>query len=364
MFKLSRLLIAYAVAVPLALILGFLVSSPNTITFSVIGMLLFFLALPLFLRWHHVLLIVFWNTAFNAFFLPGQPHFWLLFAALSFGISFLNHIMFQTQFLRAPELTRPLLFLAAVVLATACYRGGIGIRALGGTAFGGRYYIYILCAIVGYFAFTAEPVPILKSGKMAGLFFLSGTTFILSNLVYILGPAFFFLYNLVPPEYATGQAASDIGLTNIERIQGLPPACTAVFCFLLAHYGIRGLFDWARPWRFVFLCLTVGAAFFGGFRSVVILLFLIFALQFYFEGLMRTHFLPIVVGLAIFGFAPILFFANTMPTSVQRAISFLPVNVDSAILADARHRRIGDLKYGPSCGRTCPVPDHRQRVCH
>src|SRR5208283_2392133 len=114
--------------------------------------------LPLFLRWHHVLLIVFWSSAFNAFFLPGRPHFWLLFAVLSFGISFLNHIVFQKQFLRAPELTRPLFFLAAVVLATAWYRGGIGIRALGGTAFGGRYYIYILCAIVGYFALTAEPV--------------------------------------------------------------------------------------------------------------------------------------------------------------------------------------------------------------
>jgi hypothetical protein len=66
------------------------------------------------------------------------------------------------------------------------------------------------------------------------------------------------------------------------------------------------------------------------------MLFLIFVLQFYFEGLMHTHFLPIVVGLAIFGFAPILFFSDSMPYSVQRAISFLPVNIDSEVLEDAK----------------------------
>jgi hypothetical protein len=66
------------------------------------------------------------------------------------------------------------------------------------------------------------------------------------------------------------------------------------------------------------------------------LFILVFAFQFYFEGLLRTHYLPIVAGLAIFGMAPILFFSSAMPKSVQRVISFLPVNVDSEVLADAR----------------------------
>ena len=119
-------------------------------------MILFFFALPLFMKWHHALLIIFWNSAFTAFFLPGQPDFWLVFAALSFGISVLNHIMVQKQFLRVPEMTRPLLFMAAVVLCTACYRGGIGFQVLGGAAHGGKNYIYVLGAIMGYFALTAE----------------------------------------------------------------------------------------------------------------------------------------------------------------------------------------------------------------
>jgi hypothetical protein len=336
MFKFSRLLIVYAIAVPLALILGYLVSSPDMFTFAAIGMLLFFLSLPLFLKWHHFLLIVIWNTAFNIFFLPGSPDAWLPMAALSFGISLLNHILFQKQFLHAPELTVPLLFLAAVVLVTAWYRGGIGIRALGGATYGGRYYLYILGAIIGYFAITAEQVPIAKSRKMADLFFLSGTTYALGNLVYVLGPAFYFMYYIVPSGTATVQASTDYNQSNLARIEGLGQACIAGFCFLLAHYGIRGLLDWEKPWRFVFLFITVGASFFAGFRSITLLLILIFAFQFYYEGLLRTNFLPVIIGFAIFGFTSILLFSDVMPGSVQRAISFLPVKVDSAVLADAR----------------------------
>ncbi len=337
MFKFSRLLIVYAIAAPLALILGYLVAAPDSmLTFQVIGMLLFFFALPIFLKWHHVLMIFFWNSAFVAPFLPGRPDIWIVFAALSFGISFLNHIMFQKRFLRAPELTVPLLFLAAVVVVTAEYRGGIGIRALGGGAYGGRYYIYILVAILGYFALTSEQIPIQKSGKMAGLFFLSGTSYALSNIAFMLGPIAYFVYYLVPSGYAGMQASSEYFGTDVDRLQGLGPACMAGLCFLLGCYGIRGLFDWGKPWRFIMLCVTFGAACFAGFRSTMAVLFLIFAFQFYFEGLLRTRYLPMIIGLAIFGFIPLLLFANKMPGSVQRAISFLPVNVDSQILQETK----------------------------
>jgi hypothetical protein len=335
MFNRYRIYAAYVFAIPLALILGILASSPDELSFMLLGMLLFFLALPLFIKWHHALLIVVWNSAFNAFFLPGQPAFWLLFAVLSFGLSVLSHVMGRRPFLPVPEMTRPLLFMAAVVLGTACYHGGIGIRSLGGATHGGRYYIYILGAIIGYFALTAGPIPILKSRRMAGLFFLSGTTYALGNLVYALGPAFYFLFYIVPTSGASYQASSDYGLTDIDRIAGLAPACVAAWCFLLAHYGIRGLFDWAKPWRLVFLFVTIGASLLAGFRGTIVMLFLIFAFQFYFEGLLRTRLFPITVGLAIVGFVLLLLFANRMPFSVQRAVSFLPVNVDSAVRADA-----------------------------
>lgn len=331
-----RFPVIYTVAIPLALILGYLVSTPDAFTFTFLGLIMFFLAIPLLLKWHHAGMIFFWNTAFNAFFLPGQPDFWLVLSALSFGVSLLNHIVFQKSFLRAPEMTRPVLFLGAVVILTACLRGGIGIRALGGAVNGGRYYIFILGAIVGYFALTAEAIPQGKADKMIGLFFISGVTAVLANVAYTLGPSFYFLYYLVSPNAATGQAATDFGLNNLDRIQGLAVSGVGLLCFLLARYGIRGLVDLTKPWRLLLLISTLGAACFAGFRSSLIQLLLILAFQCYFERLLRTHVFPIVVALAVCGFVPIAIFSQKMPPAVQRALSFLPINVDSDVRADAK----------------------------
>lgn len=336
MFKFSRLLIAYAVAVPLALILGYLAVSPGSFTIMVVGMLLFFFSIPLLLKWHHFLLILFWNTVFNVYFLPGSPDMWLLFAAVSFLIAFVNHIIFQKSFIRAPEITRPLFFLAGLVVFVAWYRGGIGIRAFGGSTYGGRYYIFILIAIAGYFALTSERIPISKGQKIACLFLGGGLTSALSNIIYMMGSPFYFLYAFVPSGNAMVQASAEYTNALIDRIAGLGTASVAGLCCMFAAFGIRGIFDFSKPWRFVLFLTIIVASFFSGFRADIIILAMIFSIQFYLEGLVHTHLLPIVVALGICGFVPILLFSEKMPTSVQRAISFLPVNVNSDVLDDAK----------------------------
>src|SRR5580692_11590361 len=108
MSRFSRIVLAYFVAVPLALALGFLVATPNVASFAVVGFVLFCLAIPLVIQWHHALVILSWNSAFMLGFLPGQPRLWLVFAALSFGVTVLNHVIGLKPVLRAPELTKPL----------------------------------------------------------------------------------------------------------------------------------------------------------------------------------------------------------------------------------------------------------------
>src|SRR5580658_7198108 len=138
MSNLSRLIIAYVVAIPLALALGFLVATPGTTSIATLGFVLFCLALPLLIQWHHALLVVFWNSAFMLGFLPGQPQLWLVLAVLSFGIAMLNNVLGLKTFLRAPELMKPVLCLLGVVLVTAWLRGGIGAKIFGGASYGGR----------------------------------------------------------------------------------------------------------------------------------------------------------------------------------------------------------------------------------
>ncbi len=151
---------------------------------------------------------------------------------------------------------------------------------------------------MGYYALKAGSIPIAKGRRMAGLFFVSGATYILSNITFSLGPAFYFMYYVVPSGFAVDQAASDYGLSNATN-PGPGPGFMAVLCFLLAEFGIRGLFSVVKPWRLGFLIITVVGSLFAGFRSIVALIFLILFFQFYFEGFLRTRLLPVFVGIAV-----------------------------------------------------------------
>ncbi len=326
-----RILIVYAVAIPLALILGFFVATPDMTSFAVVGLVLFVLFLPLLLKWNHWLLLFFWNSAFIAGFLPGQVHLWIVFAALSFGVGVIDHVMGHRNFLRAPELTKPLLFLAVVVLMTARIRGAFGLHAFGSAVFGGKRYVYLLGAIMGYFALTSQPISLLKSARAVKLFFLSGLSCGLTNLVFILGPAFYIAYYVVGANSAISQAQAAFGGQIVERYGGLGPAASAVLCFILARWGIRGVFAWTKPWRLFLLIAVVVAGLFSGFRSQVAFLGLLFVVQFMVEGLWKTSFLPAFCLLGALCLTPLLLFANKMPFAVQRALAFLPVEIDPEV---------------------------------
>jgi hypothetical protein len=335
MSKISRLVLGYAVAVPLALILGFLVATPDMASFAVLGFVLFCLAIPLVIQWHHTCLIVVWNSAFMLAFLPGEPRLWLVLAGLSFGLAVLNNVIGLQTFLRVPELTRPLLCLLGVVLVTAWFRGGLGSKVLGGSGYGGRNYIYIFGAYMGYFALTAQRIVIGKSQRMVKWFFLSATTNVLPNLAYILGPAFYGLYNVVSVNSAMSQAQSDWDQNAVARFGDFGPAAAGLLSFMLARWGIRRTFEWDKPWRLLLLTAVMAGGLLSGYRNQLAFLIVLFAIQFILEGLWKTAFLPLFCVLALLCLAPMIMFANKMPSAVQRSLAFLPVNINPDVRADA-----------------------------
>src|SRR4029077_16512697 len=135
--SLLRSLLIYSICLPLAIFLGYVIAQEgnplyNPTTYFIVGLVIFFLALPLVLRWHHVLLIASWNLGLVLFFVPGRPDLWIAAAWLTFAISILHYILSRRPiFLQARGVTWSLLFLAIVVLATAELTGGIGLAALG-----------------------------------------------------------------------------------------------------------------------------------------------------------------------------------------------------------------------------------------
>lgn len=332
--KIPRAHLIMALCLPLAVLLGYFLAEPlESGSVAVIVLVMFVLAVPLLMKWHHPILVLSWNACIYPVTLPGQPQIWILAAAASLLFAALNRsVNPENRFLYVPSISNSLLFLTAVVLLTACINGGIGIRSLGGASYGGKNYVLVLMAVAGFFAFSSMRIPAERAGLYAGMFFLSGLTGIMPNLIYKLGPSFYSLFYLFPAGAALDQARAEFSLVpGIFRINGLASVGTALYCYILARYGIRGALDFSKPWRFLCLVIAVGCCATCGFRSCLLLFVVTFCAQFYFEGLHRTRLLPAVLAVCVVAGLIVLPRVDRLPWVVQRTISFLPVRVDPVV---------------------------------
>jgi hypothetical protein len=161
---------------------------------------------------------------------------------------------------------------------------------------------------------------------------------VLSNLAYAAGPNFYWVFLLLPVDTITHQVAADYSLNQdtLERLTGLTAAALAGFTYLMARYGIKGIFTFSRPWRIVAFIAVIIASLFGGFRSIVIIFGLTFAIQFFLEGLFRTRLFPILVASTLALSLLILPNSQRLPRTIQRVFSFLPLELDPLVKADAQ----------------------------
>ena len=263
---LPRNLVIFAVVVPLALCLGYLLSTPlHFNSMAIVGLVLTVLLIPVFLRWHHPFLVFAWNANITIFFLPGKPLLWMFFAAISFGITVLACILEKRlHFQHVPSITWPLLFLLMVVIITAKLTGGIGLRSLG-SANVRRQKIRVhssgSCRL-----FRAEqpahcPIP---RASLPLRIFTVGCDGCCGESGYLAGPAFYFLYWMFPVDNAIEQAMEDFAYTAVDlrigRLPGVGVAATAMLYFFQMRYGVRGLLTFRRPWITVLAILLLGSA--------------------------------------------------------------------------------------------------------
>src|SRR5512136_2114563 len=93
-----RALVTYGLVLPLALILGYFMATPNDMsTWALVGTVLLVLSTPLFLRWHYPLLFLAWNMTAVVFFLPGRPQLWVIAVAFSFVISVVQRALLRNM---------------------------------------------------------------------------------------------------------------------------------------------------------------------------------------------------------------------------------------------------------------------------
>jgi hypothetical protein len=329
-----RSLIIYGLCLPLAVVLGYLLATPLDLTsVVVVGTIVLLLLVPLLLRWHHTLLILTWNMTAVLFFLPGRPGAWIVLGGVSLFIGVLQYAINRNlKFLYVPSVAWPLFFLIIVVLLTARLTGGIGLRSLGSATYGGKNYVSIVAAVIGFFALTSRQLPPKHAAFYVPLFFLGHSFGAIGELVRVLPSGFNFIYLVFPVmsmESLAQQGNSVVASTEaVTRISGLVFASMGIYYAVLARYGIRGVFFGSKPWRAILLIAVVAIGALSGFRSMVITFAMVFAALFFLERVYQTRLLPLFLLAAVLGGGLLVAFANQLPFSIQRSLAFLPLDID------------------------------------
>jgi O-antigen ligase len=333
--EIPRIAVGALIIVPLALLVGLALSNPlSQAALGLVGIILLGLCLPLLIAHHQMLLIGVWNTTLIAFFLPGQPHLATAVACGSLALTIFTTSIRRGQVsIRPRSLILPLALLVGIIVVTGALNG-VGGRVLGTEQWGLRNYVYLFGAVVGFLALTARPLPREQAWLAAMLFVGGGMTTVISDFAAAAGPHFFFLFAFFHSEFAMHQVTTQ---DSMLRLAGVGNAGMAATALLFLRYGVNGLLEWRRPWRLATFLVCIAISLLGGFRSTVVLLGLTFLTYFYMEKLHRTVLLPVLVGVGLVGGVLVVNFAEELPLSAQRCISFLPIRLHPEVEFNARH---------------------------
>jgi hypothetical protein len=319
------------------LVVGYCLTSPMDLTsFAGLMGVLCLLLSPALLRWHHAVLIFAWNASMVVFFLPGSPSFWMLAALASLVCAAgRNLLVGRIPYLPARRVTTALILLGLVVLGIGVLRGGIGMASLGSGTYGGKKYFTVLFAIIGFFALAATPVSRQDAPLYSSLFVLSTTTAVVGHLIYLLGERFYFFYLFFPTDLASAQAIAEYTRAELVRLTGVSMFFLAIVQFMLMRYGLAGIFSFRHPFRVLVFAVSSALMLFSGFRSYLVLLMVLFVVQFCLERLFTFRaFLAGLGGVLVVG-ALLAAFSTHLPKGVQRSMSFLPIPIDPAVRMDA-----------------------------
>ena len=280
--SLLRSLIVYAVCVPLAITVGYMLTNPldyQSLGFmSVVAAIIIF---PILMKWHYPLLIFSWSLPATLFFLPTHPNVFVFMVAASLGISTVEKILDRNQpSLPATAIRWPLLAFVAVIFITAKLTGGFGLRSFGGDTYGGKKYVFLFLGIASFFAITARPIP-KKQANLYILLFFAGGFFTFIQDMYSYTPSFLHFIFMVFPAATNG--VDDLGSATVElgrtRLGGISGAAGAVMFWMLARHGFRDSILTGKLWRPLVMGLMFVLIFLGGFRNGIIGMVMLFGID-------------------------------------------------------------------------------------
>jgi hypothetical protein len=336
-----RTLLLYAVVLPLAIYVGYLVAysaeAGRYIFWWQSAFVIGVICMPLLLKWHHPLLFLCWNMTAVVFFLPGHPQIWMAMAITSLALAMVQRALLRdTRWIHAPSVVLPLLFLAAVIYTTGTIRDGrdflLKVNVLGAQTVGAKAYYLIYGGMIGLLAMISRPVPLHKAGLYAGMFFLGAIVNTIGSSLAYIPPKLWFIFLVFPSD--TGDAT--LVEEKFNRYYGLSLAAMGCYYYLFARYGVKEILQWKGLVRLLLILAMVVITAESGFRGYFILLALTFLLLFYFEGLVRTKYMAVLATLFAIATLIVVPYATHLPLGIQRSLSFLPIEVNPDAAENAR----------------------------
>ena len=330
-----KMLITYAICIPLAIFLGYLLTNP--MDYGTLGFLAFVVAAllsPVFIKWHYPIMLFGIGCPIMLFFLPTSPPTWQAVVAMSLTISIVERTLSnERRFISVPAMTMPLMFLLGVILVTMQLAGGIGFHQLGGSVGGGKKYIFCLLGIATFFALISREIPANRRRLYITLYFGSAALDILGDVFPHLPTPLNYGNLLI--QASSGTLGTDVAV-GVTRLGMVSAGCNALAFLMLAKFGLRGIVFSPRVWRLPAFCLLVTAAQLGGFREALISFMIVFTALFILERLYQTRLLPVLVMAGIMGLALLVPLAKHLPYVYQRCLAVLPLDLDASVRIDAQ----------------------------
>ena len=318
-----RMLVIYSICIPLAALVGYLLC--DTLDYGSLGIFAVIAGLlisPLIIKYHYPLMVFGLGAPIYCFFLKGNPPLLQVVVMLSLGIAIIDRTLnSDRKFISIPMMTWPLLFAFAVTYMTAELTGGLGLKALGGPVSGGKKYLALFIGIAMYFALTSRVIPKKQRGLYIGIFFLSGLPAFVGDIFPFLPSPLNYINLLIPPSDAGMSGEMSFGTT---RLGAFATSASVIANYMLARYGLRGIFTLNRPMRLLTFFLMLVLTMLGGFRVVVISYIGICTMLFFLEGMHRTQMSLVLIFGLIMGAVLIVPFSDKLPKTFQRAVSFIP----------------------------------------
>jgi len=332
-----RTLITYGLCIIFAVVMGYILTDvglqPTYQNLFALGLLVALVLSPIFIKWHYPIMVFCLGFPMWVFFLKGSPPVWEIAVIISLGIAIVERtVQHKQKWLSAPSVTWPLVFTIFMVLITAKLTGGFGLHTMGNEVGGGKKYITVLLGIATFFALTTRKIPEERSNFYIGLFLLSGLPAFLGDLGPLLPSPLNYVNMLIPATVRPDQNWQ-LGIT---RLGAFGTTAKVVVFFMLAKYGLRGIFTGNNSvWRAPLCLLMVASTMLGGFRNEIFSLLLICVLMFFIEGLHKTRLLPLFLMIGLTLSCLLVPFAHNLPYTFQRSLSFLPLDIDPVARADA-----------------------------